>query len=185
MWLLSEALGQGAAFYMVSVHDEEVMAMAHRVRIALVIATGIAAGLVAVWKLQPDRRSDAQQILSALADIQQAVDDKSVSHAMRYVSESYKDSTVDNKRELIRLAQSGFYERGAFHCQLQVGRPVIRALHATADVTVDFGVERDGRISRVNPFVVKTEWVKERKGWRIVRAEGYMDAQPAFQSDAY
>jgi hypothetical protein len=75
--------------------------------------------------------------------------------------------------------------KGALHCQLQVGRPDIRGLRATADVTVDFGVERNGQLSRVQPFVVKTEWVKERRGWRIVRAEGYMDAQPAFETGAY
>jgi len=155
--------------------------MAGKLKVAILIVAAIAVGVLVVWKLRPDRRSDSQQILDALTDIQRGVEEKSVSRCMRYVSESYKDSTVENKRELVRLAQGGFYEKGAFQCQLQAGRPDIRGRRATVEVGVDFSVDRGGAVSRAKPFTVRTEWEKERKGWKIVRAEGYMDAQMAFE----
>ena len=46
---------------------------------------------------------------------------------------------------------------------------------------MDFRVERNGQVSSVKPFTVQTEWVKERRRWMIVRAEGYMEAEPAIQ----
>jgi hypothetical protein len=154
--------------------------MLSRLKMLAVILAGVGAGLLVVWKLQPDRRSDSQQVLEALVDMQHAVEEKRVGDFMRHVSESYKDSTVESKRELTRLVQSGWQERGAFHCDLQAGAPEIRGVEAKVNVTVDFSIERDGRVSTVKPFTVRTEWLKEKGGWRIVRAEGYMDAEPAF-----
>jgi hypothetical protein len=158
----------------------EAITMARKLKIAAAIAVGIVAGMVVVWKLQPDRRSDSQQILEALVAIQGAVEEKSVGGMMQHVSESYKDSTCENKRELIRLAQGGFYEKGIIHCQLQVGRPDVRGQSAAVDVNVDFSIDRNGQVSAVKPFTVHTDWVKERKGWKIIRAEGYMDAEAAY-----
>ncbi|MBM3497647.1 MAG: hypothetical protein FJX74_03145 [Armatimonadetes bacterium] len=104
---------------------------------------------------------------------------------MRHISEEYKDSTVENKRELTRLVQSGLYERGEFHCELQVGEPELQGRTARVDVNVDFRIEREGRASTVKPFAVRTEWAKERSGWRVIRAEGYMEAEPAFSDAAW
>ena len=154
--------------------------MTHKLKIAAAVVIGIVAGVIVIWKFQPDRRSDSQQILEALVAIQEAVEEKSVGGMMQHVSESYKDSTCETKRELIRLAQSGFYEKGAIHCQLQVGRPDVRGRSATVDVSVDFSVDRNGQVAAVKPFTVHTDWVRERKAWRIIRAEGYMEAEPAF-----
>ena len=154
--------------------------MMARVKIAGVVLAGIAVGVLIVWKLQPDRRSDSQQVLEALVDMQRAVEAKDTGDFMGYVSESYKDSTVENKRELTRLVQSGLYEKGVFHCELQVGPPEITGRTATVEVGVDFSIDRDGRVSAAKPFTVRTEWAKEKPGWKVVRAEGYMEAQPAF-----
>ncbi|MBM3472744.1 MAG: hypothetical protein FJX75_05660, partial [Armatimonadetes bacterium] len=145
--------------------------MAHKLKIVAGIVIAIVAAVIVVWKLQPDRRSDSQQILERLVAIQDAVEEKSVGGVMQHVSESYKDSTCENKRELIRLAQSGFYEKGEIHCQLQVGRPDIRGRTATVDVNVDFNIDRNGQVATVKPFVVHTDWVRERKGWKLLRAE--------------
>lgn len=147
------------------------------------LLVGIAA--VVVWKLRPDSGTDSQRILRALTEIQAAVEAKDVGKFMQHVSENYRDSTVANKRELLRLVRSGLYEPGRFYCQLQVARPQIASSRANVDVTVDFRIERDGRISAVKPFVVRTEWEREKRQWRLVRAEGYMDAEPAFEEMGY
>jgi len=154
--------------------------MNRRLKVGAVVVIVVGVGAVLVWKLRPDRRSDSRRILDSLVAIQGAVEEKSVGGVMHYVSESYKDSICESKRELVRLAQSGFYEKGIIHCQLQVGRPDIRGRSATVDVNVDFSIDRNGQVSSVKPFVVHTDWVKERKGWKIVQAEGYMDAQEAY-----
>ena len=154
--------------------------MVRNLKIAGLIVIGVAAGAIVVWRLQPDRRSDSRQILDSLVAVQGAVEEKSVGGVMQHVSEAYQDSTCENKRALIRLAQSGFYEKGTIHCQLQVGRPDIRGRTATVDVNVDFSLDRNGQVSAVKPFVVHTDWVRERKGWKIIRAEGYMEAEAAY-----
>jgi hypothetical protein len=142
-------------------------------------------GLLIVWRLQPDRRSDSQQVLEALVAMQRAVEAKRTGDFMKHISEAYRDSTVENKRELMRLVQSGLYERGEFHCGLQVGTPQVDGRRATVDVAVDFSIDRDGRTSAAKPFTVRTEWAKEQSGWKIVRAEGYMEAEPAFGDGAF
>ncbi|MGQ9732846.1 MAG: hypothetical protein ACUVX8_16430 [Candidatus Zipacnadales bacterium] len=158
--------------------------MTTRLKIAALGALGVGLGLWGIWRLLPDRRTDSQQILDALLDIQQAVCDKNVRGCMKYVSDAYQDSTAENKRELIRLAHAGFGHRGDFYCLLQAQRPQVNNGRATVEVIVDFRVDRGGQVNRVKPFLVHTEWVKERRGWRIIRAEGYMRADEALD-DGY
>jgi hypothetical protein len=154
--------------------------MRNRLKVVIVALVGVAAGIVVVWKLAPDRRSAEQQILDALVDIERAVEEKNIRHCMKHVSESYHDADVENKRELQQLAISGLREPGQFEVVLQPDRPVVRGLEATVVVRVDFAVARGQSINRVAPFDVETRWVKEGRKWRVVEAKGYMEAEQGF-----
>jgi hypothetical protein len=154
--------------------------MRNRVKVvaaALVVAAG---GLLAAWKLAPDRRPASQQILDALVEIQKAVEEKNLRGAMRHVSESYHDPETQSKRELTRLALSGFREPGRFHVVLQAGRPQVQGSQATVEVRVEFSVVQGPSVRRREPFTVHTRWVKEGRHWRVVWAEGYWQASEAF-----
>ncbi len=154
--------------------------MQNRLKLVVVLLAGVAAGIVVVWKLAPDRRSPEQQILDALVDIERAVEEKNVRHCMKYVSESYRDPEVENKKELQRLAIGGFREPGEFDVVLQPDRPVVSGLEAAVTVRVDFAVVRGQAVNRVPPFDVDTRWVKEGRSWRVIEAKGYMEAENAF-----
>ncbi len=154
--------------------------MPSRLKVVIVALAGVAAGVVAVWHLAPDRRSPEQQILNALVDIERVIEEKKVRHCMKYVSESYTDASVESKRELTRLVISGLREPGQFDLILQPDQPVVRGLEATVDVRVDFAVIRGQAERRVPPFDVQTRWVREGRKWRVIEAKGYMEADGAF-----
>jgi hypothetical protein len=153
--------------------------MRNRLKLALVVVAALVAGCLAAWKLAPDRRTDAERILTEVAGLQAAVEAKNVRQLMDHVSENYSDSICENKRALTRLAISGLHEPGGYHCQVQSGRPQIEGARATLDLLVDFRVVRGGQEHTVRPFPVRTEWAKEGPHWRVIRAEGYMEAEPA------
>jgi len=154
--------------------------MQNRLKLAVVALAGVAAGVVVVWKLAPDRRSSEQQILDALVEIERGIQEKDVRQCMKHVSESYRDPDVENKRELQRLAMGGLREPGEFDVVLQPDRPVVSGSEATVTVRVDFAIVRGQSVNRIPPFDVRTRWVKEGRKWRVIEANGYMEAEGAF-----
>ncbi len=158
--------------------------MRAKLKPVLIVLVAVAAGLFATWKLAPDRRPASQQILDALVEIQKAVEQKDLGGTMKHVSESYRDPEMENKRELTRLAVSGFREPGQFHVVLQAGRPEVRGSEATVDVRVEFSVTQGHGVRQVEPFTVHTRWARERGHWKIVWAEGYWQASGAFELGA-
>ncbi len=159
--------------------------MRNRLKAVLIALAAVAAGTVVVWKLAPDRRPAEQQILDTLGEIQKAVAEKDLRGTMKHVSESYHDPTSENKRELTRLAIGGFREPGTFNIVLQVlGRPAVQGTTASVDVRVEFSVVTEQAARHAQPFTVRTRWAREKGGWKIVSADGYMDAGEAFEPGA-
>ena len=158
--------------------------MGTRAKAALLALAAVVAGVILVWKLAPDRRPAEQQILETLMQIQKAVEGKSLRGTMRHVSESYRDSDCENKRELTQLAVGGFQERGDFHLVLQAGRPDVQGSRASLDIQVDFSVDKGQSLHRVQPFTVHTQWAREKGKWKITRAEGYWEASEALEPGA-
>ncbi len=156
--------------------------MARKAKIGLVALAAIAAGVLAVWYFAPDGRTAEQRVLDNIAEIQAAVNAKSVSGCMEHVSEEYEDSINENKRELMRLLVAGLRERGAIRCVVLTDAPVVQGSTATVNLRVEFSIDYGGgKVNHEGPFPVRTTWAKEKGGWRMLKAEGYMTAQKAYE----
>ena len=156
--------------------------MANKAKVGLVALAGIAVVWLAAWKLAPDGRTDEQRILDALVEIQDAVASKSVRNCMKHVSEGYSDTGNENRRALTRLCIQAFRERGKFSCTISPQRPIVDGKRATVEMQVDFAIDYGDKVNREGPFAVRTRWAKEDKEWLLVRAEGYMTAENAYDS---
>jgi len=156
--------------------------MARKAKIGLVALAAIGAGVLAVWYFAPDGRTAEQRVLDNIAEIQAAVNAKSVSGCMEHVSEEYEDSMNENKRALMRLLTAGLRERGTIRCVVLADAPVIEGSGATVNLRVEFSIAYGGgKVNREGPFPVRTTWAKEKARWRLVKAEGYMTAQNAYE----
>jgi hypothetical protein len=52
------------------------------------------------------------------------------------------------------------------------------------DIRVEFTVTTNQAVRRAQPFTLHTRWVREKRHWRIIYADGYMDAGEAFEPGA-
>lgn len=156
--------------------------MGKRAKVALAALSGLAALALVAWKLAPDGRTDEQRILDCLVEIQEAVRNKSVRGCMKHVSEKYSDTGNENRRALTQLCIQGFRERGEFSCTISPQRPIVEGDRATVELRVDFAIDYGNRANREGPFPVRTTWAKEDGEWLLVRAEGYMTAENAYDS---
>jgi len=154
---------------------------AGRKGVILAVLAGLVVAIVAIAVWRPGRPvvSDRQQILRLIAEVEQAVERKSVSGCMRYVSEAYHDES-GGRRDLQRLMVGAFRTRndvelGVYPEQVDITGPTA-AVTVRVEVT---SVSPEGARD-TTPMVVRAKLAKEQRRWVLTQAEGYEEGAEAF-----
>lgn len=134
----------------------------------------------AAWYLLLGRpqRSDYEQVRSIIADIEEAVEAKSVRGCLKHVSDVYHDEYGNDRHELWRKAMQGFRQPEPLNLVLSIRgmRPGVDTYEVDLLLDLSAGTGPSARAVRDLPVTVRFQ--REGRRWRIVSATGFEDAAP-------
>lgn len=150
--------------------------------IILAVAGGVlvAAVIILVARARRPVVSDRQQILQLIEDMRLAVERKSVSGCMHYLSQDYHDAG-GSRRDLQRLMVGAFRTANDIELSVQADQIEVTGRTAAISVRADVtSVSREGARD-TTPLVVRATLAKEKGRWVVTHAEGYEEGGTAFE----
>lgn len=146
--------------------------------IAGAVVVGLAGGLV-LWRVRArPGLCDTAQITNLILDVKRGVEGKRAREVLRRISEDYDDG-VFTKRDLTRLAISGFREPGTFNVHVEAPEIEVSGDRAQARLRAEFWIGRGAGESKRQRLDLQVEFVKRRGRWEITRATGWESAMDA------
>ncbi len=136
----------------------------------------LVAGGVATYLLWPQPPPE-EQVVNALLAVAEAVERKDVGGCLKHVSDDYRDSVGNTKRELMRRAWAGFREVGELNVSIHEPRVQVQGETAAARFRVVIQQARDGRIVQTLTLNVQSTFRREGRRWRAISAEGWQPAE--------
>ncbi|MGD9498087.1 MAG: hypothetical protein AB7Y46_17430 [Armatimonadota bacterium] len=140
-----------------------------------------AAAFAAYWYLtRPEPGTPRQQILRLIAEVERAIEQRRVSDVMKFVSEDYQDSRGYTRRDVQRLVVAGLRSRNVLDLSVQVTQISVRGDQASFMAEVDYCVGQPVSAGRAAHLTVQGHLRREGRHWRIVRGEGWQEAESAY-----
>ena len=134
---------------------------------------------VACWLLFGERKPAREQIRENIVALVQAVEAKDVTGCMKLISPEYRDSQDHTRVVLRKLAADGFREASSIDVTTYERSISISGAEATAVVEAEVtAVTSTGRNSW--KLELTFTFKRERRQWRIVRAEGWQQIESGF-----
>ena len=152
--------------------------MRRRRAIVWVVAVVVVVGGAAVWYflLRPPAPSDREQIITMVADLERAVEQKKVSDVMRYVAPDYQDPQGYDHRAVQRLVIAALRDPTPVDVVVQIGDMDIQGNQATLHVDADYSFGQPVGMGESQHVSVEATLHRERGGWKVVSAQGWQQA---------
>ena len=141
-------------------------------KIVVGVALVLGALGVGIWLVSRPSPSDEAQIAKLIIDVKQAVEAKSVGGVLKHISDDYDDGGY-TKRDITRLAVSGFREPEPFHVHVEAPDIWVSGDTAEARVRADFWTGESGLAPDPVHLDLLVEFIKVRGGWKVIRASGW------------
>lgn len=150
----------------------------------LVIYTlaGLALIAIAVYllALRPAPVDDRTQVLRLIADAERAIEQKRPSDLMALISNDYSDDRGNDRRSVQRLVIAGARQRGNIDLSVQVTDITVKGDTATFTAEVDYAYDGPVGADATSHLTVRGRLRREGRRWRVVKAEGWQDAESAY-----
>lgn len=142
----------------------------------LAIGAGLIAAGVWYYLTRTPRLSDREQIIQMVVEVERAVEAGHTSTVLSYFSDDYKDSMGNDRRAMQRFLLAGLHDSGGIDVVAQLGEISVAGDTATVHVEAEynFGQSAGGDGSR--HVVLDVTLQRERRGWKIMAADGWQTA---------
>lgn len=144
--------------------------------------TGLALIATAVYLLAPRPApvDDRTQVLRLIADAERAIEQKRPSDLMALISNDYSDDRGNDHRSVQRLVIAGARQRGNIDLSVQVTDITVKGDTAIFTAEVDYSYGGPVGADDTSHLTVHGWLRREGRRWRVVKAEGWQDAESAY-----